>query len=89
MTAQRLTEEIPLFQLQDGRAPYKGIWSFTQSLAGVVEATHCTYFQDKGPACVIENRHFDASEDASRFVDHLVIHGWGIHELKPEGERLL
>lgn len=84
-----LAQIIPLVRLQDGHAPYKGIWTFEQTQRGGVDATHCTYGHEQGPACVIENRHFEAREAASRFVGHLVVHGWGVLDLQPEGESLL
>lgn len=89
MTSAALAHVIPLVRLQDGHAPYKGIWTFELTQLGRVEATHCTFGHEQGPACVIENRHFEAREAASRFVGHLVVHGWSVLELRPEGESLL
>ncbi len=89
MAAPAFDEAIPLFWLQDGHAPYKGIWMFQQTLQGRVEATHCTFSHEHGPACVIENWQFELREAARQFIDHLLIHGWGILELQPAGESLL
>ena len=89
LASAALAQVIPLLQLQDGHAPYKGIWTFEQIQLGRVEATHATYGHEGGPACVIETQHFEARETASRFVGHLVAHGWGVLDLQPEGECLV
>ena len=84
-----MAEPIPLLQLHDGRAPYKGVWSFEQTRQGGVQATHSTFARSQGPGCVIEHRSFDALEVATRFASHLLIHGWGVLDLRREGECLL
>lgn len=89
MAAEAIGEVIPLMQLQDGQAPYKGVWCFEQTQQGQVEASHCTYGHGWGPNCMIESRQFAGREAARLFIGHLVVHGWGVIELEPEGESLL
>lgn len=84
-----LAENIPLVQLQDGLAPYKGVWCFEQTEQGWVNASHCTMSQAQGPNCVIENRQFESKKAARLFIGHLVIHGWGVVDVQPAGETLL
>lgn len=84
-----LGESTPLVQLQDGLAPYKGVWCFEQTEQGRVNACHCTNSREQGPNCVIENKQFESRKAARRFIGHLVIHGWGVVELQPAGETLL
>lgn len=88
MPAQSLVGVVPLVRLQDGQAPYKGVWSFEQTHQGHVEASHCTFSHGWGPNCVIERLQFEGREAAGRFVGHLMVHGWEIIELQPEGESL-
>jgi hypothetical protein len=89
MAAPDQAEVIPLIRLQDGQAPYKGVWSLEQTQWGHVEASHCTISHGRGPNCIIENRQFEGRDAARRFVVHLVVHGWGVLELQPEGESLI
>ncbi|MEB3199601.1 MAG: hypothetical protein VKK62_03605 [Synechococcaceae cyanobacterium] len=84
-----MAAQIPLLTLQDGHAPYKGVWSFSKTEQGNVEAMHSTFRCGDGPGCVIERWQFVAHEAATRFASHLLVHGWSVQRLHLEGEGLL
>lgn len=61
---------------RDRKAPYKGIWVMEDQGCFGVRAQHSTYCRDAEPGCVIEQRTFDSALQASKFVRHLMSHGW-------------
>jgi hypothetical protein len=77
---------LPLMTLQDGRAPYKGVWRFVEAAPGSVQAIHDTFHPNGGPCCEIERWDFGGRESATHFARHLILHGWGLRDLHEEGE---
>jgi hypothetical protein len=76
--------EIPLITLADGHAPYKGTWCLVQH--GAIEAVHTTYHPEHGPGCEIERLSFAGEDPARRFVRHLLLHNWRVHNVHSAGE---
>lgn len=65
--------------LRDERAPYRGKWMICTDTDGLYWALHET--TDDGKTLdVVEERSFKERREASRFVRHLVLHGWSVYE---------
>jgi len=77
---------VPLLTLQDGRAPYKGVWRFVEPAPGSVRVIHDTYHRAAGPCCETEGWDFGGRDAATRFARFLMLHGWGLRDLQEEGE---
>lgn len=66
--------------LRDEKAPYRGKWMICRDTDGHYLALHETSETGKA-ADVVEERSFDERGEASRFVRHLVLHGWSVYEV--------
>ncbi len=65
--------------LRDEKAPYRGQWMICTDNDGLYWALHET--TDDGKTLdVVEERSFKERSEASRFVRHLVLHGWSVYE---------
>jgi hypothetical protein len=64
--------------LRDERAPYRGKWLICADAAGRFWALHDTAAEPE-KTVVAETRQFQARLDASRFMRHLLLHGWSIY----------
>jgi len=65
--------------LRDEKAPYRGTWMIGSDPDGRYWALHDTS-ASTGALEVVEERSFEERSDASRFVRHLVLHGWSVYE---------
>ncbi|QVL54159.1 MAG: hypothetical protein KFB97_07675 [Cyanobium sp. M30B3] len=64
--------------LRDERALYRGKWLICADCEGHFWALHDSAVEtDK--STVVEERQFAARLDASRFMRHLLLHGWSIY----------
>lgn len=76
--AQHLDLAETYIALRDERAPYRGKWLICSDGEGRFWALH-----DSAPeadqSAVVEERLFPARLDASRFMRHLMLHGWSIY----------
>ncbi len=75
-TAQRPAEHY--IALRDERAPYRGKWLICVDGQGQFRALHDSAMEADQSA-VVEERLFSARLDASRFMRHLLLHGWSIY----------
>lgn len=65
--------------LRDALAPYRGTWTICADTDGCYWALHDT--ADTGSTmAVVEECSFRRRSDLSRFVRHLVLHGWSVVE---------
>jgi hypothetical protein len=64
--------------LRDERAPYRGKWLICADTEGHFWALHDSAVQPEKSE-VVQERLFPARLDASRFMRHLLLHGWSIY----------
>jgi hypothetical protein len=64
--------------LRDERAPYRGKWLICADGEGCFWALHDTAAEPE-KTVVAESRKFQARLEASRFMRHLLLHGWSIY----------
>lgn len=65
--------------LRDEKAPYRGKWMICTDAEGRYWALHDTA-DDTSTMDVVEERSFEERSEASRFVRHLMLHGWSVYE---------
>lgn len=64
--------------LRDERAPYRGRWLICADSQGQFWAVHDAAMETD-QSSVVEERLFPARHEASRFMRHLLLHGWSIY----------
>jgi hypothetical protein len=64
--------------LRDERAPYRGKWLICADHDGHFWALHDSAVETDKSA-VVDQRAFPARLEASRFMRHLMLHGWSIY----------
>ena len=64
--------------LRDERAPYRGKWLICTDANGHFWALHDAAVETDKSA-VVQERAFPERLDASRFMRHLMLHGWSIY----------
>jgi hypothetical protein len=64
--------------LRDERAPYRGKWLICADCQGHFWALHDAA-KETDQSTVVQERLFPARHDASRFMRHLLLHGWSIY----------
>lgn len=64
--------------LRDERAPYRGRWLICGDGRGQFWALHDSAMAVDQSA-VVDERLFPARQEASRFMRHLLLHGWSIY----------
>ena len=70
-------------ELRDQHAPYRGTWMICTGTDGLYWALHETA-NDHNGIDVVEECAFTERREASRFVRHLVLHGWTVDEVSSE-----
>ena len=65
--------------LRDVKAPYRGTWMICAGTDGLYWALHETS-DERNTVDVVEECAFKERSEASRFVRHLVLHGWSVVE---------
>ncbi len=68
--------------LRDERAPYRGKWLICVDCEGHFWALHDAA-KEADQSTVVQERQFPARDDASRFMRHLMLHGWSIYGQSP------
>ena len=76
ISAQRQAEQY--IALRDERAPYRGRWLICGDGEGQFWAIHDAALEPDHSA-VVDQRLFSACHEASRFMRHLLLHGWSIY----------
>ena len=66
-------------ELRDQKAPYRGKWMICTGTDGLYWALHETS-NDDNATDVVEACAFTERHEASRFVQHLMLHGWTVAE---------
>jgi hypothetical protein len=70
-----------LISLRDCGAPYRGKWVVYNTGSNDYCAKHHLRDVSKGAPDTIEERSFAGDGETSRFVRHLILHGWSIYEI--------
>ncbi|MEX1317454.1 MAG: hypothetical protein AB1Z22_10060 [Synechococcaceae cyanobacterium] len=71
----------PLISLRDCGAPYRGKWVvYNTGNKDYCAMHHLKSGRMEAPQ-TIEERIFEGDSDTSRFVRHLLLHGWSIYEI--------
>jgi len=75
----------PLICLRDCEAPYRGRWVVYNNGTSNGGHHYCAIHHLKGSkrttAEMIEERSLAGEDETSRFVRHLILHGWSIYEI--------
>ncbi|MGL6133367.1 MAG: hypothetical protein ACRC1L_04175 [Prochlorococcaceae cyanobacterium] len=71
----------PLISLRDCGAPYRGRWVVYNTGTKDYCAMHHLKEARADALETIEERIFEGDCEASRFVRHLLLHGWSIYEI--------
>ncbi|MEO1002696.1 MAG: hypothetical protein AAFX65_06240 [Cyanobacteria bacterium J06638_7] len=71
----------PLISLRDCGAPYRGRWVVYDTGNKDYCAMHHLRDARTEAAQTVEERIFAGDDETSRFVRHLLLHGWSIYEI--------
>lgn len=75
----------PLICLRDCGAPYRGRWVVYNNATTNGNHSYCAVHHlkssSKQPPEMIERRALAGEDETSRFVRHLILHGWSIYEI--------